>query len=200
MIRILTVCTGNICRSPFAELFLQSELDRLSPGSFMIRSAGSHALVGHQMDERSSMKLHEVGVASDGFIARQLNEGNASGNDLILALTDEHRSSIVAMSPRLLKRTYTVREFAAVLEELAAMPDGTLPRGSDTTTVETRWAALLKAAPLARPSARSKLAGNLDVVDPYRQSDSVYDQMVEDLLPALKTIVEFELIHAAEQG
>lgn len=168
----------------------------MSPGSFTISSAGSHALVGHQMDERSSMKLHEVGVSSDGFVARQLNEHTTSGNDLILALTDEHRQNIVAMSPRLLKRTYTVREFAAVLDELAAMPDVTLPRGNDTTTVDARWAALLKAAQLARHVARVKLEGHLDVVDPYRQADPVYDRMVHELLPALRSIVRFESLYA----
>lgn len=199
MIKILTVCTGNICRSPYAELFLQHELNRISPESFTIRSAGSHALVGHQMDERSSLKLHDVGVASDGFVARQLNENTISGSDLILALTDEHRKNIVAMSPRLLKRTYTVREFAAVLAELAVMPGGTLPRGNDTTAVETRWAALLKTAQLARHAARMKLEGNLDVVDPYRQSDPVYDRMVDELLPALISIVKFEALHATEK-
>jgi protein-tyrosine phosphatase len=199
MIKILTVCTGNICRSPYAELFLQNELNRISPKSFTIRSAGSHALVGHQMDERSSMKLHDVGVASDGFVARQLNEDTVSDSDLILALTDEHRRIIVAMSPRLLKRTYTVREFAAVLAELAAMPGGPLPRGNDTTTVATRWAALLKAAQLARHAARMKLEGNLDVVDPYRQSDLAYDQMVDELLPALRAIVKFEFVYAIEK-
>ncbi|MFL4479379.1 low molecular weight phosphatase family protein [Paeniglutamicibacter sp. ORCA_105] len=199
MIRILTVCTGNICRSPYAELFLQSELDRISPESFKIRSAGSHALVGHHMDERSSLKLRDVGVDSDGFVARQINAETAIGYDLILALTDEHRSRIVAMSPRLLKRTYTVREFAAVLDELAAMPDDTLPNGSDPTTVDTRWAAILKAAQLVRHSARMKLAGNLDVVDPYRQSDPVYDRMVDELLPSLRSIVKFESSYATEK-
>ena len=151
------------------------------------------------MDERSSMKLHDVAVASDGFIARQLNEHTVSGNDLILAMTDEHRKSVVAMSPRLLKRTYTVREFAAVLAELAFMPGGALPRGNDTTTVDARWAALLKAAQLARHSARMKLEGELDVVDPYRQSDPMYNRMVEELLPALRVIVNFESVHATEK-
>lgn len=140
------------------------------------------------------MKLHDVGVASHGFLARQLNEDTIGGNDLILALTDKHRQNIVAMSPRLLKRTYTVLEFAAVLDELAAMPD-TLPRGNDTATVVTRWAALLKAAQLARHAARTNLDGKLDVVDPYRQSDPVYDRMVDELLPALRTIVQFERSH-----
>ncbi|GAA3323886.1 hypothetical protein GCM10017711_13490 [Paeniglutamicibacter sulfureus] len=103
------------------------------------------------------------------------------------------------MSPRLLKRTYTVREFAAVLAELSALPDGTLPRGNDTTIVETRWAALLKAAQLARHAARIKFEGDLDVIDPYRQSDPVYDQMVDELLPALRSIVHFESRHATEK-
>lgn len=192
MIKILTVCTGNICRSPYAQLFLQSELDRVAPGSFMFHSAGSYALVGQQMDERSLMKLHDVGVASDGFVARQLNEDNVSGNDLILAMTDAHRNSVVAMSPRMLKRTYTVREFAAVLDEFTTKADGTLPEGNDTTTVEKRWVALLKAAPLARHSARMKVEKNLDIVDPYRQSNPVYDRMVDELLPALRSIVNFE--------
>ncbi|MCV9996290.1 low molecular weight phosphatase family protein [Paeniglutamicibacter sp. ZC-3] len=199
MIRILTVCTGNICRSPYAQLFLQSELDRISPGSFTLRSAGSHALVGQQMDERSSMKLRDVGVASDGFVARQLSEDVVVGSDLVLALTDEHRKSIVAMSPRLLKRTYTVREFAAVLEELATIPGHILPKGNDSVSVDTRWAALLKAAQLARHSARMKLGGQLDVVDPYRQSDPVYDRMVDDLLPSLRSIVTFEAFHATKK-
>ncbi len=144
------------------------------------------------------MKLREVGVASDEFVARQLNEDIANGNDLILALTDEHRSNIVAMSPRLLKRTYTVREFATVLGELAALPDSTLPKGKDSTTVDTRWAALLNKAQLVRHVARAKSEGNLDVIDPYRQSDPVYERMVEELLPALRLIVSFESFHAAE--
>lgn len=196
MINILTVCTGNICRSPYAELFLQKELNRISPDSFTVRSAGSHALVGHQMDERSSMKLRDVGVVSDGFVARQLREDTAIGVDLILALTDKHRQNIVAMSPRLLKRTYTVREFAAILDQLAAMPGSTLPQGNDPTTVVTRWAALLKTAQLVRHAARINLDGKLDVVDPYRQSDPVYDQMVAELLPALRSIINFESLHA----
>lgn len=198
MVRILTVCAGNICRSPYAELFLQSELDRISPESFTIRSAGSHALVGHHMDERSSMKLREIGVPSDGFAARQLNEQIANNNDLILALTDELRKYIVEMSPRLLKRTYTVLEFAAVLEEVSAMPNFQLPTGNDESTVDERWTTLLKAAQRARHAARIKTLGKLDVIDPYRQTDQVYEQMVNELLPALKTIVSFESFHTTQ--
>ncbi|EMQ99555.1 arsenate reductase/protein-tyrosine-phosphatase family protein [Paeniglutamicibacter gangotriensis] len=198
MIRILTVCTGNICRSPYAELFLQSELNRLSPRSFDIQSAGTHALAGHQMDDRASNKLRDIGISADGFSARQLTSDMASEVDLVLALTDAHRSQIVQLSPKLLKRTYTIREFAAVLVELMANSSVSFPSGNRPAAVLERWVTLLKIAPLNRHSARMKLSGSMDVVDPYRQNDAVYERMVDELLPSLRTIVEFELAHATQ--
>ena len=32
MVHLLTVCTGNICRSPYAERYLQRNLDDVAPG------------------------------------------------------------------------------------------------------------------------------------------------------------------------
>src|SRR5690606_12746543 len=43
---ILTVCTGNICRSPLAEAVLAS---RLADLDLRVHSAGTQALVGHGM-------------------------------------------------------------------------------------------------------------------------------------------------------
>ena len=40
---ILTVCTGNVCRSPAVERLLAS---KLGP-TVSVASAGTHALVGH---------------------------------------------------------------------------------------------------------------------------------------------------------
>mgnify|MGYP002738687724 CR=1 FL=1 len=40
--RILTVCTGNVCRSPAAERLLEHTLNP----SVTVRSAGTRALVG----------------------------------------------------------------------------------------------------------------------------------------------------------
>ena len=196
MIRILTVCTGNICRSPYAERFLQKEFDSISPESFAIRSAGTHALVGREMDERAAAKLSEVGGSHQDFMARQLAPATTSDMDLVLALTEEHRNKIVALSPRLLKRSYTVREFAAVIEEVTADPTLRFTYGNDVDAISERWGELRKAAPLKRHAARVRLSDDLDVVDPFRQDDTVYDRMVEELLPALQTIVEFERSHS----
>ena len=46
MIEVLTVCTGNVCRSPLAEALLR---ERLAPLDIRVRSAGTRALIGSAM-------------------------------------------------------------------------------------------------------------------------------------------------------
>ncbi|MEO8284563.1 MAG: hypothetical protein ABI568_14370, partial [Pseudarthrobacter sp.] len=53
-IRILTVCTGNICRSPVAERLLQAGLEQVKPGAFRVRSAGTRAMVGDPVQPLSA--------------------------------------------------------------------------------------------------------------------------------------------------
>ena len=53
-VRILTVCTGNICRSPVAERLLQAGLDQVLPGGFEVPSAGTRAMVGDPIQPLSA--------------------------------------------------------------------------------------------------------------------------------------------------
>ena len=69
-VRLLTVCTGNICRSPYAAVLLREGLDWARPGAFEVTSAGTHALVGRPMDEGSAVRLQAKGLADDAFRAR----------------------------------------------------------------------------------------------------------------------------------
>jgi protein-tyrosine phosphatase len=189
VVKILTVCTGNICRSPFAERYLQTHLDELAPGRFELSSAGTQAMVGKPMDRRSAELLEQAGGSDDGFQARQLNEMMLSDVDFVLALTVEHRNVVLARSPRMLKRAFTVREFARVLDAIRADDAVSLPRGGDPEDIAARWKALPKLAALKRHQAH---AGGDDVVDPYRQPSEVYARMIDQLLPPLRSIVEFE--------
>ncbi len=50
--RILTVCTGNICRSPLAEAMLRLQLaDEGRAGHAQVRSAGLGAVLGRRADD-----------------------------------------------------------------------------------------------------------------------------------------------------
>ncbi|MGP9617263.1 arsenate reductase/protein-tyrosine-phosphatase family protein [Arthrobacter sp. AOP36-A1-22] len=191
MVKILAVCTGNICRSPFVERYLQRELEQLAPGAFQITSAGTGALVGQPMDQRAAESLKRAGGSAGGFLARQLTEAHLKDADFVLALTEGHRSAVVSMSPRMLKRAYTVREFARVLEVIAAAGSD-LHRGGGLEEVRARWNELPKVAARHRYEARELVPGGNDVIDPYRESTAVYQQMTDELLPALQGIVDFE--------
>lgn len=63
---ILTVCTGNICRSPMAEVLLRSGLAGLP---IRVHSAGTHALVDHEMTAPAQEIAAERGADADAAAA-----------------------------------------------------------------------------------------------------------------------------------
>lgn len=176
--RILTVCTGNICRSPMAERLLQLGLDEQAPGQFLVESAGTGALVGNPIDPRVAGMIRVFGGSAEDFAARQLTPQILQGKDLVLTLTREHRSKVVELDPSMLRRTYTLREFARIYEHLEL--DKSL-RASDL------WRSAVTQAFRAR-SVHTATAGEDNVVDPYRQADEVYEQMRNELAPTIQIL------------
>ncbi|WP_461170405.1 arsenate reductase/protein-tyrosine-phosphatase family protein [Arthrobacter sp. Z1-15] len=74
--RILTVCTGNICRSPMAERLLQTGFDEMAPGEFTVASAGTGALLGSGIPYRRSedvyqQMVHQLIPAVDTLLSRE---------------------------------------------------------------------------------------------------------------------------------
>src|SRR4051812_49795210 len=78
--RVLFVCTGNICRSPFAEILtrhlLRGQLGGRDADAFDVSSAGVAAVVGSAMhpDSRAELAPWNLdGAMSERFVARQLH-------------------------------------------------------------------------------------------------------------------------------
>lgn len=189
--RILTVCTGNICRSPVVELLLQRGLDELHPEKFSVRSAGTHALVGQPIQPLSEEIVLRHGGVVDSFGARQLTQQMLQEADLILAMTAGHRSKVLQLEPAALKRTFTVREFGRMLEQLLK-DDST---GQVTNDVAGRWRQLPAAAAAVRHKVLAKNPSDNDVLDPYRRNSSAYREMEDQLVPALSAILSVAAMH-----
>lgn len=189
-VRILTVCTGNICRSPYAHLALQHGLDAVRPGAFEVTSAGTHALVGNSVDRGSAGILDWRGVDSTAFAARQITERMLDDIDIVLPLEVAHRKIVLSYSPRHLKRAFTLKELARLLDSADAREPWT-QRLAGLTTPEERWAAL--PSHLARERGLSRAPeGADDIADPYRQSQEVFDRMAREVDAAIERIVAFE--------
>lgn len=103
---ILCVCTGNICRSPLAEAYLASRLDGIN-----ITSAGTHALVGHAVDETARAVGQARELSLDSHEARQLTLELAKGQDLILVMEQGHLDWIASNIPTARGCTFLVSQW-----------------------------------------------------------------------------------------
>ncbi|WP_348788954.1 low molecular weight phosphatase family protein [Leifsonia sp. NPDC080035] len=181
--RILTVCTGNICRSPLAEQLLRRELTGVDA---TLGSAGTDALVGHPMDERAAAYSVELGGDPDGHAARQLTADTLRETELVLVASRRHRRSVVELLPRRSRSSFTIREFARLLDTLNDDDRAEIAAEDDA---DARLAKLVDIAAINRGVAElPDEPAEDDIVDPFRQHDAVYAASVAQLVPAIRSI------------
>lgn len=182
---ILTVCTGNICRSPLAEVLLRQ---RLEPLGVRVHSAGTHALEGHGMPQEA-LELATAGGADHAIAtahhARYLVEPYIDDADLVLTMAREHRSAVVKMVPAALRRTFTLREFARLASTLSTDEAQDVARGDGAP--RDRFAAVLRAVGDQRGLTPAPPADD-DVIDPYRRSRETYALSGAQLTKALTEV------------
>lgn len=184
-VSVLIVCTGNVCRSPFAELALEAALHAAAPGMYSVSSVGTQALVGEDMTEQTASLLRANGITMHAFSARRLDQSVIDDADIVLTATRAHRSTVVDLSPAALRRTFTLREFAGMLGSVELEPTGT----------SELWQAALPELLQLRPWRRPALPEDDDVADPYRRGDASYTRMAAEILPAVDSIARFVRSH-----
>lgn len=103
---ILIVCTGNICRSPIGERYLQ----KLLPNK-KITSAGVGALKDHDADESAVNIALKHNLSLDGHKGRQFTPSLARKYDLILAMEKSHIEQISRIAPEARGKTMLFGEW-----------------------------------------------------------------------------------------
>lgn len=92
--KILLVCTANICRSPMAEVVLKSLAESAGLGRVIrLNSAGTHAVKG-RIDPRAKHVLSERGYSVSRAVAKNIGDRDLDSFDLILAMDN---ANIVAL-------------------------------------------------------------------------------------------------------
>lgn len=182
LLDVLVVCTGNVCRSPLVERMLQSGFDAIVPGVIRVHSAGTKALVGSPTTQEIAGLAEQMGIDMGDFRAQQLQMTQVQDADLVLALDRGHRAAVVELVPQALRKTFTLRELARILPQVP-VERRVWPQERWRSAVV--WAARRRRAVAGEPDAD-------DVVDPYRQPDSVLWEMAGQLVPAADTLVQWE--------
>ena len=93
--RVMTVCTGNICRSPMAEVVLQRAFADAGLSDVEVRSTAVTAYeVGNPIDPRARDVMVEAGFDVPERGAVQVTREDAATTDLALAMTGEHAGAL----------------------------------------------------------------------------------------------------------
>ena len=92
MIEIVTVCTGNICRSPMAEALLRREVEQAGLGGRVtVASAGvSDEEHGNPVDPRAREVLADNGLELPHHSAHRITDRELADAALVLAMTEDH--------------------------------------------------------------------------------------------------------------
>ncbi|KQR53535.1 hypothetical protein ASF88_01235 [Leifsonia sp. Leaf336] len=185
---IVTICTGNICRSPAMDLLLAHELATAAGGDgprFTVSSAGTHAMTGWPVNPPMDGLLEAHGVdAADvrGFVARQATRSLLADAGLILTATREHREWVVDHAPSTVRRAFTLTEFADAVTRASA---------SELSPAElVAWAAAHRPSSgvVSRDRATRRGYAEGDVLDPYGEGDAAYEAAFAQIATATEVI------------
>ena len=100
-LRLLTVCTGNVCRSPAAAVMLRAALEEAGLSeSIEVGSAGtSWEAEGMPMDDRTELALERAGYTRPfEHVARTIHLTEMLAWDLVLPMTADHAQRMRRMA------------------------------------------------------------------------------------------------------
>lgn len=179
---VLSVCMGNICRSPMTERLLARAVHDRAPeaGEPLVRSVSAGTGGWHEGEEMNPPAARQVcsrGGSVDGFEARKLRGDFIDEADLVLTATADQYDYVVALRPDAAPRTFVMGEFGRLLGALdaAALP----PAEPKPDSVHARGAAIVEAVHGLRNGAAS-LAGD-DLDDPWGRGDQTFQRVGDQI-------------------
>ena len=136
---LLFVCTGNICRSPLAEVIARAEADARGWAEVSCASAGTFALSGRPASGPGIAVAAAHGLDLAGHASRELSLELLEWADVIIGMEASHAGAAVRLAPD--AAVHVMTDFLPAEHERSAggVPD---PYGGDFETYEATRALL----------------------------------------------------------
>lgn len=139
---LLFVCTGNICRSPLAEVIARAEADARGWAEVSCASAGTFALPGQPASGPGIEVASAHGLDLAAHASRELSPELLEWADLVIGMEASHAGAAARLAPDARVRVMT--DFLPADHERSGggVPD---PYGGDLETYAATWELLARA-------------------------------------------------------
>jgi protein-tyrosine-phosphatase len=124
MKKIMFVCTGNICRSPMAQYYMQKRVfDLKKENEYYIISAGTNAQNGQRATINAVEAMKKYNINMENHRATNIMDSEVLSCDLIFTLTKNHKDILIRMFPELIGKVYTLIEYISPDQEYIDIDD-----------------------------------------------------------------------------
>ncbi|RLC97603.1 MAG: low molecular weight protein arginine phosphatase [Chloroflexi bacterium] len=110
---ILIVCTGNICRSPMAEVLLQARLARdEARQNWQVKSAGVWTTDGCPASDHAIAEMARRGLDLRHHCSRNVTRQMVTEAALVLTMTQSHAEALSAAFPEHIHKVHLLSEMS----------------------------------------------------------------------------------------
>ena len=109
--KIMFICTGNICRSAMAHALLAKKAKEQNK-NIEVCSCGVYAEDGDIPTYEGTEVMKKYGIDLSKHRATNIRNSNIKDMDVILCATESHKNSVMGMYPELKDKVYTMKEYA----------------------------------------------------------------------------------------
>jgi len=167
-IRVLFVCTANICRSPYLELRARQ---LLGPDSGVeVSSAGTRGFEDSSVSDTMDAEFARWSTETGGFRSRPATAELLDRADLVLTAEASHRTQLLELQPTAFRKILTLGQFVET-----AQADPTLRGRELIEAVERR---------------RSPATPAHDIADPYRRGPEAARVAAATMEQLLEVVVD----------
>ena len=166
-VKILFVCTGNICRSAMAESLFNHHAQQQGL-EIKAHSSGTDATPGNSATDLAVDVLADRGIDLKDHRARQLTSDQISDSQIVIAMTRQHEAAIAKEDQPARSRTFLTGEISRIGSQIGSIKSQNLED----------WLQVLNEA-----RGGHMTTGRLrdEIADPWGQPRGIYEQTAKRL-------------------